>query len=320
MYPSAAQPSLGRFVADQVEALRRCDGVDVEVFAFPGGSPPAYARAAREARRRFRRRRFDVVHAHFGLSTWPALAVAGDAHAVTLHGTDLSHPRSRAITLAALPWVDLIGVVSAELGARVPSKAARAGIQVLPCGVDLGRFSALARRATRTALGLDPDGRYVLFPAAPGRPEKRFDLARLAVEVAVRSLPPSAEPRVQLLTLGDVAPERVPLYVNAANAVIIPSDREGFGLACLEALACDVPVLATPHGIAPEALAGVHGTVCAAFSAEVWGGVLAGHLSAEDPRVRGRASALRFSSETMAQRLLTSWRGLQSGAARECRG
>ncbi len=54
-----------------------------------------------------------------------------------------------------------------------------------------------------------------------------------------------------LLALGNVPPSDVPLCVNAANAVLVPSEREGFGLGVLEALACDVPVLATPVGIAP---------------------------------------------------------------------
>ena len=43
-------------------------------------------------------------------------------------------------------------------------------------------------------------------------------------------------------------------WVNAANAVLITSDNEGFGLAAVEALACDVPVLSTPVGIAPTLL------------------------------------------------------------------
>jgi teichuronic acid biosynthesis glycosyltransferase TuaC len=98
--------------------------------------------------------------------------------------------------------------------------------------------------------------------------------------------------------------------------VLIPSDREGFGLACLEALACDVPVLATPHGVAPEALAGVAGALCDDFAPELWGQVLRTHLSVDDPRVQGRASALRFSAATAAQRVLTSWRGLMDGASR----
>ena len=74
----------------------------------------------------------------------------------------------------------------------------------------------------------------------------------------------------ELLALNDVEPERVPQWVNAANAVLVPSEREGFGLAVLEALACDVPVLATPVGVAPDVLAGVEGTLCAPFAVGTW--------------------------------------------------
>src|SRR3954466_5994303 len=84
MWPSASAPARGSFVRDQVAALEKTPGVDVEVFAFP---PRGYARAARDLRRRFRKERFDVVHAHFGLTAWPALAVRHATRVVTLHGT-----------------------------------------------------------------------------------------------------------------------------------------------------------------------------------------------------------------------------------------
>ena len=64
---------------------------------------------------------------------------------------------------------------------------------------------------------------------------------------------------MRLITLGATAPDHVTLAINAANAVLVPSDAEGFGLAVLEALACDVPVLATPVGVHAEALAGHRG-------------------------------------------------------------
>jgi len=64
-----------------------------------------------------------------------------------------------------------------------------------------------------------------------------------------------------LLTLGAVAPELVRCGSNAANTVLVPSEREGFGLAVLEALACDVPVLATPVGVHPDALRASRGAV-----------------------------------------------------------
>ena len=83
----------------------------------------------------------------------------------------------------------------------------------------------------------------------------------------------------------------MPLWVNAADAVVVPSDREGFGLAVLEALACDVPVLATPVGIHAEALAGLAGVLCEPFSLQRWSEALAATLGGEDPRVEGRSRA-----------------------------
>ncbi|MFZ1994762.1 MAG: glycosyltransferase, partial [Solirubrobacteraceae bacterium] len=136
------------------------------------------------------------------------------------------------------------------------------------------------------------------FPADPARAEKRYD----------RALAVAGE--VPLLALGTVAPEQVPLWVNAANAVLVPSEREGFGLAVLEALACNVPVLATPVGVHPEALAGVDGTLCAPFDAQVWATALAPHLAAADPRVMGRARAETWSTDRMAARVMAAWQGL----------
>ena len=298
MYPTAARPALGSFVRDQVQALRRIDGVDVEVFSFAPGGGGAYARAAADLLRRHRHERFDVVHAHFGLTAWPAFAARAKVRGVTLHGTDLAHPRSRKITLAALPFLDLVAAVSKPLANEIPGWAVKGRRAVLPIGVDVERFRPIPRPEARSALGLDLDGPYLLFPSDPRRLEKRYDRAQAAAGT------------VPMLTLGDVDPAQVPLYVNAANAVLVPSAREGFGLAVLEALACDVPVLATPVGIHPAALAGVDGTYCAPFDQAAWRTALAPHIGTADPRIHGRARAEEFSTDRMAVPLVAAWRSL----------
>jgi glycosyltransferase involved in cell wall biosynthesis len=308
MLPDAAHPERGRFVRDQVAALRGLPGVQVELYEFAPG-PRALARAVPELHRRHDGTRpwtpragrpapLDVVHAHFGLTAWPALAVAARVRALTVHGTDLRHPRTRLLTAAAIPFMDLLAAASAELVAELPGRAARARAQVLPCGVDLERFQPLPRASARAELGLDPARPYLLFPADPARPEKRHDRA-LALADAVG---------VELLTLGGVEPERVPLWVNAANAVLVPSEREGFGLAVLEALACDVPVLATPVGVHREALEAVDGALCAPFDLAAWRAALEPHVREADPRIAGRASATRFSAAEMAARVAAAWR------------
>jgi teichuronic acid biosynthesis glycosyltransferase TuaC len=295
MYPSPRRPALGSFVADQVAALQRTGEAEVEVFAF---APGHYLAGARALRSRHRRERFDIVHAHFGLTQWPALAARARARVVTLHGTDLAHPRSRPVTLAGLRLNDLVAVVSEPLAAAVPRWATRGRPAILPTGVALERFYPIDRAEARRRLGLGPDGPYLLFAADPARPEKRYD----------RALAVAGE--VPVLALGNVAPEQVPLWINAANAVLVPSEREGFGLAVLEALACDVPVLATPVGVHPQALDGVSGTLCAPFDAQVWGAAVAPHLAAADPRVEGRARAETWSTDRMAARVIEAWRGL----------
>ncbi|MGO9247169.1 MAG: glycosyltransferase, partial [Solirubrobacteraceae bacterium] len=78
--------------------------------------------------------------------------------------------------------------------------------------------------------------------------------------------------------------------------------------AVLEALACDVPVLATPVGIHPEALHDLPGTLCAPFELELWRRALAPHLRDPDSRIAGRAHAEPFSALRMAEAVLDAWR------------
>jgi teichuronic acid biosynthesis glycosyltransferase TuaC len=299
MLAGDAHPERGRFVRDQVSALQALPDLSVELYEFAPG-PRALARATLDLRRRYAGERFDVVHAHFGLTAWAALAVKARARALTMHGTDVSHARTRLLTRLVLPSVGLPAAVSESLIARIPSKRARRRARVLPCGVDTERFKPIPRALARAELSLDLSGRYVLFPSDPARPEKRSELA---IELAERT-------GAQLLALGGIGPERVPYYVNASNAVLVPSEREGFGLAVLEALACDVPVLATRVGVHPDVLDGLAGTLCAPFEFERWQAALAPHLAEDEPRVRGRGRAETFSATRMAERVADAWRSL----------
>jgi glycosyltransferase involved in cell wall biosynthesis len=302
LWPTPESPARGSFVRDQVEALRAIEGLDVELFTFGIGTRE-YLRAAVEARRRYRGQSFDVVHAHYGLCGWTALPITGAPHVVTFHGTDLAHrwvgPLSRTLArLIALPAPVSVSLARAGLPQHGEDLA------VLPCGVNLDRFHRIDRREARTALGLDPDARYLLFPSDPARPEKRFDRARAVADQA----------GVELLRYERRPPEEVPLMINAANAVLVTSAREGFGLAPLEALACDVPVLATDVGIARLALGGVAGTLCAPFDAALWGAALAPHLAAADPRVDGRVRAALFDRNRLASRVFRAYQDVVARA------
>ena len=289
MRQDSAHPARGSFVRDQVAALGRIDGITADLVEGPPGGR-GYLELARELRGRHD---YDVVHAHFGLTGYPALVVRGAKRAITLHGTDVRHPRSGRLTRAILPRYDLVAAVSEELAREVGP-----GTQVLPTGVALDRFAPAPQAQARTRLGLAPDEPLLLLPADPARAGKRADRARgLATATGMR-----------LVTLGATPPEQMPDWINAADAVVVPSDAEGFGLAAIEALACQTPVLATPVGIHPEALAGLPNTLCAPYDRDAWAAALSAFRGAHVDG--GRERATRWSADAMAARVVAAWRAI----------
>jgi teichuronic acid biosynthesis glycosyltransferase TuaC len=303
--PDPSAPQRGRWVRDQVEEIRR-RGIEVEVFAFPPGSS-RYIPAAARLRKLLRRERFDLVHAHYGLTAWCAVLAGARPLVVSFHGTDVRHPVVGPMSRRLARRVDLVAAVSRALfgpEAGRPGLPLLPGSAVLPCGPDLSRFRPLPRADARRTLGLDPGGRYLLFPANPERREKRADRAAQLAEVA----------GAELLCGGSIEPKEMPLWMNAANAVLVTSDYEGFGMVSVEALACDVPVLSTPVGIAPFALAGIAGALCAPFDLAAWSAAVVPHLEAADPRVAGSARAAALSAERMAERTIAAYRDLLAAA------
>jgi glycosyltransferase involved in cell wall biosynthesis len=281
-------------------------GTDVELLGFPRGKQH-YLPATLRLRKLLRQERFDLVHAHYGLVGWCARLAGARPLVVSFHGTDVRHPIVGAMSRRLARRVDLVAAVSRALFATEderPGLPAIPGAAVLPCGPDLGRFRPLERIEARRRLGLDPAGRYLLFPADPARPEKRYDRA---AELAGAC-------DAELLTGGSIDPDEMPLWVNAAGAVLVTSDYEGFGLACVEALACDVPVLSTPVGIAPYALAGVAGALCAPFDLDAWVGASRPLLDSPDPHVDGSLRAASLSAARMAERTIVAYRAVLAGA------
>jgi len=297
--PDAAAPQRGRWVRDQVDEIRK-RGIEVDVFSFPPGRGE-YIPATRRLRALLRRQRFDLVHAHYGLPGWCARLAGARPLLVTFHGTDVRHPVVGPLS-RRLAWrADLVATVSRALYEpedgrpglpRVP------GAAVLPCGPDLARFGPIARAEARRSLGLDPEAPFLFFPANAGRPEKRHDRA---AELA-------AACGAELRSGGSIEPEQMPLWLNAANAVLVTSDYEGFGMAAVEALACEVPVLSTPVGIAPYALRGIDGCLCAPFEVAAWSAVARRHLDLPDPRAAGSARAESLSAARMAERVIEAYR------------
>jgi len=254
-YPRYPGDVVGRFVADAVEHVRR-RGVQVEVVGpqqFRGYgltyghgvmgnlrqrpwlalfAPALLAGFVRAARRVDA----DLLHAHWLPAGWVA-ARTGRPYVVQVWGTDVELAR-RAPRLARgiLLGARLVIAASSAL-AESARELGATEVQVIPSGVEL------------------PD--EVGKEASP--PEVLY-AGRLSPEKGILELVEAAS-GLNLVVAGDgPLRDRVPgargfvphdeldrLYARAA-VVACPSRREGFGVACLEAMAHGRPVVATSVG------------------------------------------------------------------------
>ena len=168
MYPTEADPLAGTFVRDLVEDVRALD-VEVEVLAFDGRKRKrAYAEASLDLRRALRGGRFDLIHAHYGLTGALAVGQRSIPAVVTFHGSDTGYVR----------WQSWVSWFVARLS--TPIFVSRDGARrlgclnaaIIPAGVDVDAFQARPPAEARSALGWSERGRYILLPGARGNPRK----------------------------------------------------------------------------------------------------------------------------------------------------
>jgi glycosyltransferase involved in cell wall biosynthesis len=240
LYPTPTEPWYGCFVLEQAEDLAAL-GVDLEIIHFDGrGDCLNYLRAAREVRRRVALARFDLVHAHYGLSGAAAILQHRVPVVTTFHGSDYS---------GAIPWQRYLSwavarrsfpVLVSDEGRR---KLRRPSAPVIPTGVDTERFAPRDRRAARRGLGWHEDRHYVLLPGNRSVATKRADLFDAVLSEARKT-----EPNLTGIALAGFSREETALVLNAADAVLVTSDREGSPVTVREALACQTPVVSVDVG------------------------------------------------------------------------
>ena len=227
----------------------------------------------------------DVIHAHYAVPHATAAVLArqvldashrGRAPRVvtTLHGTDITvvgaDPSYSEIVAFSIDQSDGVTAVSESLRAATCRElAVQRPIDVIPNFLDCATYRRLSEPRLRSRYA--DDSTRIVMHLSNFRPVKRIDsvievFARIAHQVPSVLLLAGDGPevvtarrlarqlgvaeRVQLLG----AQENVLPLLSIADLFLLPSAQESFGLAALEAMACEVPVVASNVGGLPEVI------------------------------------------------------------------
>lgn len=245
----------------------------------------------------------DIVHAHYAVphATAAYLAdqilssatgVAAPRMVTTLHGTDItlvgSDPSYARVVAFSIEQSHGVTAVSESLKAdTLAALGIRREIRVIPNFLDCRAYRRRVDAGRRAEFCPQGSCEALVLHVSNFRPVKRVDVAlevfqRIRRHVRARFLligdgPVRADIERRVAEAGLVSDvvflgeqqDLVP-WLSIADLFLLPSAQESFGLAALEAMACEVPVVASRVGGLPEIIDdGVTGYVCPADAVDL---------------------------------------------------
>jgi N-acetyl-alpha-D-glucosaminyl L-malate synthase BshA len=223
--------------------------------------------------------KLDVLHMHYAIPHATAGFLAREMYkpvrylpfVTTLHGTDITLVGSRQsflpITQFSIAQSDALTAISQYLADETCRTFGNCAVEVIPNFINANEYARRENPELRDELA--PNGEKLLIHVSNFRPVKRINdcihtLAKVKERVRARLVMcgdgPEREGAEKLardygiaedvLFLGQVP--NIADYLSVADLLLMPSETESFGLAALEAMACETPVIATRGGGLPE--------------------------------------------------------------------
>lgn len=263
-WPHPERPIYGTFVQHTVDGLDaqgvRCDVLLVR--GYRGLHAYVLGCVAMVLLPSASKGKYQLVHSHGGETALVARFFHGVPVLASYWGTDILGPqdgglrnrmkcfvRSKILRGHSL-LMSATTTKSDEMESLLPPRARRRN-WVIPDGVNRSQFSPIERDKARREIGWPLDETTVI---SVGRrdPLKRLWLAEQATALAAQEIQ-----GLRWRVLSDVSPQEMPLHYSAADCLVHTSASEGSPNAVKEALACNLPVVATPSGDIAELLTGV---------------------------------------------------------------
>ena len=228
---------LSPFVQEQAESLKIL-GIQIDYFLISGKGILGYLKYYSSFMKMIKDKKYDLVHAHYGLSGLLATLQKKTPVIVTFHGSDVNIKKNLPFSLLASRLSRNNIFVHSSLARRL--KVSGKNIHIIPCGVNLDIFSPMEKIIARDKLGWRRNKNYVLFSSRFDNPVKNAALAKSALE--------SLDFEIELVELKGYTKQEVCILMNAADLLLVTSFSETGPIVVKEALACNSPIISTNVG------------------------------------------------------------------------
>lgn len=261
---------ISSFIRSQGESLRNA-GIEIDYFPVEGKGAKGYLKAILMLRSLLKKKQYDLLHAHYGLSALLALfARRQEKIVVSFMGDDIigSNRFDGTLTMSGRSLAALNAFLAGRCydhaivkSAEMLGKLKGGERTLIPNGVDFDRFKPKSKSSARAVLNIPSEQKLVIFVSDPKRAEKNFALANLAVHHL-------ADDRVILLPVFDTPHEVLADVYCAADVLLLTSFHEGSPNVVKEAMACNCPIVTTDVGDVKWVLGNTDGCFVSTFSVD----------------------------------------------------
>ena len=194
------------------------------------------------------KKRPDIIHAHYGLCGLLANLQRKVPVVTTYHGSDINNPKVLKLSKWSIRLsAHNVFVSKKNIDIARPEKN---NYSLIPCGINLGDYPIIDKQKARKLMGLNPNGKYVLFSGAFDNRVKNAPLAEAAI---------SQLTRVELLELKGYTRDQVALLMQSVDTFLMTSFTEGSPQVIKEAMACGCPIVSVDVGDVKEMTEGLSG-------------------------------------------------------------